>query len=155
MARTPPQRRIQWIILAGSSITAVVTGGALALTQDKRLFVPVVALGIVLTVVRVFWRWERSPQRDEIHSLLRGNGCVTYLFMLGLCIPLLAFLLLALSGTYLDAPAHPCLCPSEAGGKAWLNLTAGAWAGSFMIIAISCAAFVMLLGLSRLRKGSQ
>jgi hypothetical protein len=155
MARTPPQSRIQWIILAGSSITAVATGGALALTQDKRIFVPLVALGIVLRVVRVFWRWESSPQRDEIRNLIHGNGCAIHLFMLGLCIPLLAFLPLALFGTYLEAPAHPCLCPSQAGGKAWLNLTAGAWAGSFMLTAILCAAFVMLLGLLRLRRGSK
>lgn len=148
MAVTPPQK-IQWVILAGSSIIAVATAGGLALTQDKRIYVPLVALGIVFTVVRIFWKWQSGPHRDEILNLITGNRYATYLVMLALCTAVLAFILLVLTTTYIDALPHPCLCLPEPNGKAWLNLAASAWVGSIMMITMLCSIVVLILGLYR------
>ncbi|WIG60374.1 MAG: hypothetical protein OJF49_003122 [Ktedonobacterales bacterium] len=154
MAVTPPQK-IQWVILAGSSVIGIATAGGLALTQDKRIYVPLVALGIVLTVVRIFWKWEHGPHRDEILNLITGNGYSAYLFMLALCAPVLVIVFGLLFAAYSGASVHPCLCLSDAGGRSWLNLTVGAWVGSFMMIAVLCSIVVLILGLYRLRRREQ
>lgn len=118
----------------GAILIATAVRVLIALTGDKRAFLPVVAVSVGMTTLKILWRWERETHGQEILRLLGDRSIGLYLFVLVGSVALQGVPIGAIVLTFAQAQAHPCACFNDERGRTWLNLMAGAGVGSFLEI---------------------
>lgn len=147
------KRLSQWpkslsaVVIWGTVLTTCLIGLTTLIASSKWPFFPALGLGVCATVIRIFWKWQRGPYRNELHDRLASNSIGLYLFLFLAAVVLGAIAAVAPLLVFQQTSDHPCLCLSDQRGRDWLNLMVGGGGGAFLLIG---ALFVAILALYRL-----